>query len=112
MKYWLGSLLLASSVGACTTRNLAYVEDAGTNNVTDGAVVTGDMTITGTPDLAMAGCTEGARRCGGTGTQVCKGGTFVADRTCPTDSKCADGLCQAPPSGTGTTGKPCDIDIG
>jgi hypothetical protein len=110
MKYWLGAMLVLSA--ACTTRNLAYVEDAGTNNVTDGAVVTGDMTLVGTPDLAMAACTDGARSCTGNVTQVCKAGALVADRTCPMDSKCADGLCQAPPNGQGTTGKPCDVDIG
>jgi hypothetical protein len=109
MKYWLGAMALLS---ACTTRNLAYVEDAGTNTLTDGAVVSDDMTLTGAPDLAKGGCSEGTRQCGTSGTQVCKGGTFVADRACPMDSECVDGMCQAPPSGTGTTGKPCDLDIG
>jgi hypothetical protein len=75
-------------------------------------VVAVDMASAGSKDMTMMGCTDGQRRCSGNLTQVCSMGQYVNDRACPMDSKCADGRCTAPPSGTGSTGKPCDQDIG
>ncbi|MEO6953970.1 MAG: hypothetical protein ABI321_19365 [Polyangia bacterium] len=98
-------LLLISGSGACTVANPLYTAkgDAGSPVV--------DSSVTSHTDLASAdltappapGCTTGDRACSATGSTVCQSGTFVADRTCPHDSKCADGYCAPPTVATDPT---------
>jgi hypothetical protein len=93
-------------VCGCTTANPAFVGSAA--DLATAADLGGSDGASGLPDLAPA-CVEGARSCASATTSaVCQGGAIAADRVCPADSTCQDGVCTAPPDGPGAIGRSCD----
>ncbi len=115
MKYlaWATFLLAACTVsnplytggdgGSIGTPDFSGVHDGGTGH--DLPMPPRDFTVPGS-------CTDGDRKCEGTKSQICQGGTFKTDRACPSGSTCTGGFCQPPMMSLNGTGTGCSVDTG
>jgi len=110
-----GRALLVMSAGRrrqSTARPFASTLDGGGGGNIDLAGGGGNVDLGGGGGRDLAsGCVNDTRVCQGSSSVACLNGALTVDRTCPSDSMCVDGYCEAPPQGMfNAEGRPCDFN--